>query len=105
MGTGKTVFVQGLAQALGSLRPVTSPTFTLLNEYPCRITLYHADLYRLDKPSEADALGLDDYMETEAVVAVEWPEKAPHIFPPETVHVRIEMSDSDNIRQITITAP
>lgn len=105
MGSGKTVFVKGLAEALGSTRPVTSPTFTLLNEYPCCRTLYHADLYRLDNPSEADSLGLDDYMETASVIAVEWPEKAPQIFPRGTVKVRIEMADSGNERTIVITAP
>ena len=102
LGSGKTVFVQGLALALGSKRPVTSPTFTLLNEYPCIRPLYHADLYRLEKPTEADALGLDDYMETQAVVAVEWPEKAPHIFPQETIRVEILMGDKEDERTVTI---
>lgn len=105
LGSGKTVFVQGLALALGSTRSVTSPTFTLLNEYPCSRPLYHADLYRLEQPTEADALGLDDYMETQAVVAVEWPEKAPHIFPQETIRVEISMSENENERTITITTP
>jgi tRNA threonylcarbamoyladenosine biosynthesis protein TsaE len=105
LGSGKTVFVQGLALALGSKRAVTSPTFTLLNEYPCIRPLYHADLYRLEKPSEADALGLDDYMEAQAVVAIEWPEKAPQIFPKETVHVEILMQERENERCITVTAP
>lgn len=105
LGSGKTVFVQGLALALGSNRPVTSPTFTLLNEYPCIRPLYHADLYRLEKPEEADSLGLDDYMETQAVVAVEWPEKAPHIFPQETIHVEILMTENEDERTITITSP
>ena len=105
LGTGKTVFVQGLALALGSRRPVTSPTFTLVNEYPCNRPLYHADLYRLEKPDEADSLGLDDYMETDAIVAVEWPEKAPHIFPKDTIWVKIEMGAAEDERVITITTP
>ncbi len=105
LGTGKTVFVQGLALALGSNRPVTSPTFTLLNEYPCSPPLYHADLYRLEKPQEADALGLQEYMEIESVVAVEWPEKAPHIFPKHTVNVSLEMGSTEDERVITIDSP
>ncbi len=105
LGSGKTVFVQGIALALGSNRPVTSPTFTLLNEYPGHRPLYHADLYRLEKPTEADGLGLEDYMESQAVVAVEWPEKAPHIFPRETIYVDIRMGKSEGDRTITIVRP
>lgn len=103
LGTGKTVFVQGLALALGSRRPVTSPTFTLVNEYPCSTPLYHADLYRLEKPEEADSLGLEDYMEIESVVAVEWPEKAPHIFPRHTVRVDLKMGSGEEERVIIVS--
>lgn len=103
LGSGKTVFVQGIALALGSGRPVTSPTFTLVNEYPGHRPLYHADLYRLTSPAEADGLGLEDYMETQAVIAVEWPEKAPHIFPPETIYVDIRLGDLENERIVTIS--
>ena len=105
LGSGKTVFVQGLALALGSKRPVTSPTFTLVNEYPCSRPLYHADLYRIEDPSEADGLGLEDYMEAQAVVAIEWPEKAPHIFPSETIRVQLEMGDTPTDRTITVVTP
>lgn len=105
LGSGKTVFTQGIALALGSRRTVTSPTFTLLNEYPGTRPLYHADLYRIDKPAEADSLDLEDYMEAQAVTAVEWPEKAPHLLPPDTVHVTLEIKGDTEERLITVTSP
>ena len=78
LGAGKTVFVRGLAQGLGANpADVTSPTFTLIQEYRgAACTLYHVDLYRLG-PHEVDDLGLDELMSGEAIVAVEWPERLP----------------------------
>ena len=72
LGAGKTAFVRGLARGLGaSPDEVSSPTFTLVQEYRGRLTLYHVDLYRL-KPIEVADLGLDELTEDHAVVAVEW---------------------------------
>ena len=75
LGAGKTRFVAGLARGLAPGARVRSPTFTLVNEYPGRITLAHLDLYRLE-PADVEALGLDDYLEGGALV-VEWGEKLP----------------------------
>jgi tRNA threonylcarbamoyl adenosine modification protein YjeE len=75
LGAGKTRFVVGLARGLAPGARVRSPTFTLVNEYPGRITLAHLDLYRLE-PGDVEALGLDDVLEGGAVV-VEWGEKLP----------------------------
>jgi len=75
LGAGKTRFVAGLARGLTPGARVRSPTFTLVNEYPGRITLVHLDLYRVE-PAEVEALGLDDYLEGGALV-VEWGEKLP----------------------------
>lgn len=76
LGAGKTTFVQGLARGLG-VPPdyyVTSPTFSIVNEYPAGgLTLYHLDLYRLSTADELDYIGLDDIPADTAVVAVEWP--------------------------------
>jgi tRNA threonylcarbamoyladenosine biosynthesis protein TsaE len=75
LGAGKTAFVRGLARGLGA-RPedVSSPTFTLVQEYRGRFTLYHVDLYRLE-PAEVDDLGLDELVVGDGVVAVEWAER------------------------------
>lgn len=75
MGSGKTVFAQGLAAGLGVSERVTSPTFLLVAEYEGRIPFYHIDAYRLEKTSEVEELGLEEYMEARGVVAIEWPEK------------------------------
>jgi len=104
LGAGKTAFVRGLARGLG-LQPddVTSPTFTLIQEYrgPGALVLYHADLYRLS-PREVDDLGLGELSE-EGILAVEWPDRW---LEPPTAHyrVRIESRGSDE-RSITILPP
>jgi len=79
LGSGKTVFVQGLAKGLGVSNGyyVTSPTYTLINEYPGRFRLFHVDLYRLDHVEELEDIGLDEIINGEGVVAVEWADKLP----------------------------
>ena len=79
LGSGKTVFVQGLAKGLGvpNRYYVTSPTYTLINEYPGRFRLFHVDLYRLDHVEELKEIGIDEIVNGEGVVAVEWADKLP----------------------------
>ena len=102
LGAGKTVFVRGLAAGLGAdPAEVSSPTFTLLHEYRGgRVTLYHADLYRLDRAEAAD-LGLDEAAAA-GVLAVEWPDRLADPGPAPT-RVRIgAVAGDDDARDITI---
>jgi tRNA threonylcarbamoyladenosine biosynthesis protein TsaE len=103
LGAGKTAFVRGLAEGLGVDRDeVSSPTFTLVQEYRGgRLTLFHADLYRLNDPREIDDLGLDE-IAAEGVLAIEWADKMPNP-PPDAMRVTIEHAQ-DNERRILIGA-
>ena len=100
LGTGKTVFVKGLASGLGAdPETVTSPTFVLIQHYKGTLPLVHADLYRLDSAAAVDDLGLEE-LGSGAVVAVEWAERMGQI-PEGSVSVTIEDTGSDS-RRITI---
>ncbi len=101
VGAGKTVFVKGLAAALGIMDPIASATFTIVEEYPGTLPLIHADLYRLNSVVEAVDVGLEELMSTTAgIVVVEWADKAPELFPTGTVWVSIAIQ-SDGSRRIT----
>ena len=98
LGAGKTSFVRGLAQGLG-IDPgeVSSPTFTLVHEYRGgRLTLYHVDLYRLDRAATED-LGLEEMGVADGVLAIEWPERLSHALPG-AAHVTIEIVDEETRR-------
>ena len=101
LGAGKTTFVRGLAEGLGiDPREVSSPTFTLVHEYRGNgLTLYHADLYRLESAA-TDDLGLEEIGVKDGVLAIEWPDRLSHELPRATV-VRLEMVN-DSSRRITI---
>jgi tRNA threonylcarbamoyladenosine biosynthesis protein TsaE len=76
LGTGKTVFVRGICDALGvARRMVRSPSFTLVNNYPGRVPVVHVDLYRLHGQSDLDSIGLEELLDAQAVILVEWAER------------------------------
>lgn len=105
LGAGKTCFVQGIAAALGIDRPVTSPTFIIINEYPALRPLYHIDLYRIASPDEALGIGLEDYLEADGVTAIEWAERAGDLLPADTVHIHFETLCDPGSRRIRIDTP
>lgn len=102
LGAGKTAFVRGMARGVGALADeVSSPTFTLVQEYAgASLTLYHVDLYRLG-PAEVDDLGLDDLVDGRGIVAIEWAERWPGR-PRHAIDVRLEES-GDGRRRIRVT--
>jgi tRNA threonylcarbamoyladenosine biosynthesis protein TsaE len=102
LGAGKTAFVRGMAEGLGiDPADVSSPTFTLVQEYRGgRLPLYHVDLYRL-RPIEVDDLGLDEMTLEGGVTAIEWPDRLPRGFE-DALTVRIELGD-DSTRTISIS--
>ena len=77
LGVGKTHLIKGIAQGLdiGQTDDVTSPTFTLINEYPARLSLIHIDAYRLDNADQLENLGFDEYVDPDNVVVVEWADR------------------------------
>jgi tRNA threonylcarbamoyladenosine biosynthesis protein TsaE len=96
LGAGKTHWVKGLAAGLGSGAPVTSPTFTLVHEYTGgRLPLYHFDCYRLETPEELLGIGLDEYMDGRAVLAIEWADKFPAMLPAAARWVRFTIGPGD----------
>lgn len=101
LGAGKTCFVQGIAMALGINQPVTSPTFTIVNEYHDGDRyLCHMDLYRLSGADEVLALGFDEYLEVEGIIAVEWSERAEEVFPANAIHIEIKSMVENGARSI-----
>ncbi len=94
LGAGKTVFARGFAQALGITEPVSSPTYTILQEYPAPggRYLYHLDLYRISDERAALAFGVDEYLESGEYVLVEWPERIAGLLPENTLHLEISHS-------------
>jgi tRNA threonylcarbamoyladenosine biosynthesis protein TsaE len=105
LGAGKTTFTQGLARAMGVAEVVTSPTFTLVRTYPTSfgVELIHADVYRLDELSDIIALGLPEMIETGAVAAIEWGERAAPALGAEHLGVRFTLTDVEGERLVTLT--
>lgn len=105
LGSGKTAFVQGLARGLDVSEKyyITSPTFTLINEYPGRHPLFHVDLYRIEHAPEIEEIGLDEILQEDAVIAIEWAERLSGETLPGHLALRLKMI-SENTRRIDIFA-
>jgi tRNA threonylcarbamoyladenosine biosynthesis protein TsaE len=106
LAAGKTTLTRGLAEGFHANQPATSPTFTLINEYPGTVPLYHFDCYRIREAREILFLGFEEYLDMEGIVVVEWPQKVEAFLPEETIRIHLNTSDTDNnVRLITIDSP
>lgn len=101
LGVGKTTFTRGLAVGMGLPDDVISPTFTLVNEYRGKFSLYHFDMYRIMDCDELETTGFYDYMSDDNVLAIEWSENITDALPKNTIYINIARID-DNTREIVI---
>ena len=88
LASGKTTFIKGILRGLNFDRPVTSPTFTLVNEYDAKYPIIHIDCYREDELERWIKLGMNDYMDEENVVIIEWADKMISLLPINTIQIR-----------------
>ncbi|MCE2996981.1 MAG: tRNA (adenosine(37)-N6)-threonylcarbamoyltransferase complex ATPase subunit type 1 TsaE [Cyclobacteriaceae bacterium] len=95
MGAGKTTLVKAMAKQLGVVNTVSSPTFSIVNEYRDREgkTIYHFDFYRLKSEAEAYDIGVDEYLESGNVCWIEWSEKIPSLLPDHYFKIQLEVND------------
>ena len=109
LGAGKTVFARGFARGLGITEPISSPTFTIVQEYPVNGKyFFHLDLYRIDNSDAAYAFGIDEFLyDQNAMTLLEWPERIEDILPEKTIKLTVEHAPeiTDESRKITITYP
>jgi tRNA threonylcarbamoyladenosine biosynthesis protein TsaE len=105
LGSGKTIFVQGLARGLGVPDDyyITSPSYTLINEYPARHILFHVDLYRIENTIDFEDIGLYEILHGNGVTAVEWADRLREDLPDEHLNIKLEIMGDDS-RNICITA-
>ena len=106
LGAGKTLLVKGIAagNGMGDADRVTSPTFTLVNEYAGRLRLFHLDTYRLRTPSELLALGFSEMIRVDSAVLVEWADRVHSVLPDDTLWITLRPVDADR-REITFSFP
>lgn len=103
LGTGKTAFTGGIAKAMGIDEYITSPTFTIINEYEGKLPLYHFDVYRIGDAGEMIETGFDDYIGGDGVAVIEWAELIEEILPGDRIDVRIEKDDASDTDSRLIT--
>lgn len=106
LGAGKTTFISALCKALGVYEAVTSPTYSIIQEYTAENgkIIYHIDLYRIKNKEEAVGAGIEDCIHSNEICMVEWPERAPSIFSDETVNAKFEIL-SEKKRKLIVALP
>ena len=104
LGTGKTALTNGIAKALDINSYITSPTFTIVNEYEGRLPLYHFDVYRIYDPDEMFDIGFEEYINGEGITIIEWGEQISEILPKDIIKVNIQknLKKDLDVREITI---
>jgi len=105
LGVGKTTFAQGVARGLDIEDRVTSPTFTLINEYYGRLPFFHMDAYRLDSSAEMADLGYEEYFYDGGVTLIEWAEKIKDLLPPDRLDItidRVATAEDEDRRQVNL---
>lgn len=100
LGSGKTIFTKGIANALGIKESITSPTFTIIKEYEGEMPLYHMDVYRLN--GNVEGLGIEEYFNKNGVVVIEWADTIKEILPKERIVIKFKVID-ENKRVLIIT--
>ncbi|HWY49167.1 MAG TPA: tRNA (adenosine(37)-N6)-threonylcarbamoyltransferase complex ATPase subunit type 1 TsaE [Bryobacteraceae bacterium] len=103
LGAGKTTLAKGIVKGLGAAQhdEVSSPTFTLIHEYS--LSVYHIDLYRLDREDQVATLGLDEIFDRNAVVLIEWGERFPRVMPADRIEIRLRATGEDS-REIEVSS-
>ena len=103
LGCGKTAFVKGVAEYFGCDDEVSSPTYTLVNEYDAEVPIYHFDVYRLNHPNVSECDWLDEYLFGEGICLIEWADNISEILPENTLKIKFSKLDDDSdCREITI---
>jgi tRNA threonylcarbamoyladenosine biosynthesis protein TsaE len=97
MGSGKTTFIKAICESLGAVDIVSSPTFTLVNEYKTSDgeSIFHIDFYRIKKQEEVFDFGIEEYLTGDSYCFMEWPDLVEEILPPETVKVKISVDENE----------
>ena len=101
LGSGKTVFTKGIANALGIKESITSPTFTIIKEYEGELPLYHMDVYKLN--GNVEDIGIEEYFTKNGVVVIEWSDMIKDILPKERLHIKFKVVDEN--KRILILKP
>ena len=103
LGAGKTTLVQGVARGLGYEGPVVSPTFTLVREYRARLTVYHVDVYRLDRVQDVIDLGFEEMLAEDGVLLVEWGDAVEGLLPSDHLSIELSVPWGGEARRLVLT--